>query len=91
MSKGTIVTLSVVGAIVLLTIIVVSWGFGIVNGEVRLANRYEAQFNVRETTLDTMRKTLMNQFKVTKEFADKFIASATAVSEGRKGVLASWT
>lgn len=85
MSKGTIVALCSVGAILLLVIIGISWYFGIINGEVRLANRYDAQFNVRETSLDTMRKTLMNQFKVTQEYADKFIAVVSEQAEGRKG------
>jgi hypothetical protein len=77
--------LGVVGAVILLAIIAIVWYFGIVNGEVRLSTRYDAQFNVRETTLDKMRKTLMNQYGVTRESADKVIAAIAAQTEGRKG------
>lgn len=85
MSKKTIVGLSIAGAFLLLVIIFIGWYFSVVNGEVRLANRYDAQFNVVETTLDTMRKTLMNQYKITKESADQVIRAVMAQTEGRKG------
>ena len=85
MSRGLIAGLIVAGVVVLLAVVMISWYFSITNGEVRLANRYEAQFNVRETTLDTMRKVLMNQYTVTKEFADNFIAVVAMQSKGREG------
>jgi hypothetical protein len=82
-------TLVVVGSVVTLAIFVavVAIGcVGIINTEVKLANRYEAQFNVVETTLDNMRKTIMNQHKCTKEWADKFIAVVSKQAEGRSGM-----
>lgn len=85
MSKGSIIALSVVGSVVLFIIISICWICGIYNGEVRIANRYDAQSNVVETTLDTMRKDLMNKFKVTKQFAEDFIKVATVQSGGRSG------
>jgi len=63
------------------------WAVGIKNGEITLANRYDAQFNVVETTLDTMRKTIMNQHNCTKEWADKFIAVVVAQASGRAGMV----
>jgi len=88
MSKGSIVSLGIVGVIVLLLICIISWFIGVKNGEITLANRYEAQFNVVETTLDTMRKTIMNQTKCTREWAEKFIAVVMAQAAGRSGVVA---
>ena len=85
MSKSAIVKLSVVGVLVLFAIIGIFWAVGVYNTEVELANRFDAQFNEVETSLDTMRKTLMTQYKVTKEYADKFIQSVSMQSEGRKG------
>jgi len=61
------------------------WYFSIINGEVSLANRYDAQFKVRETSLDKMHKVLESQYGLTKESADQFIRSVTAATEGRKG------
>lgn len=61
------------------------WVLGTYNGEARLRIRYEAQTKVVETTLDNMRKTLMNQYKVSKEFADTFIKCVAMQAEGRKG------
>jgi hypothetical protein len=85
MSKKSIIGLSIVGAVILLTIVGISWIFSVYNGEVRLRNAYESQFNVREVVMDKMRKTLMAQFKVSKESADMFIESVAAGASGRKG------
>lgn len=61
------------------------WVVSIYNGEVKLSNRYDAQYNIIETTLDNMRKDLINKFKVTRQFADDFIKVAASQSQGRQG------
>ena len=85
MGKGALICIIGTAVVALLVVIAISWAVAIYNTEVRLANRYDAQFNEVETSLDTMRKTIMNQFKVTREFADKFIQSVAMQTEGRKG------
>jgi hypothetical protein len=91
MSKGLIVGLSLAGLFLLTVIGIGCWYVGVKNTEVTLANRYDAQFNVVETTLDTMRKTIMNQTKCTREWADKFLAVVMAQASGRSGVVAGNT
>lgn len=85
MSKGMLVGLGIAVMLVAMVAIGVGWYFSVCNGEVRLANRYDAQFNVVETSLDTMRKTIMNQHNCTKEWADKFIAVVAQQASGRGG------
>ena len=58
---------------------------GIFNTQIALSNRYDAQANVVETTLDTMRKTIINQHNCTKEWADNFIKVVMAQASGRGG------
>jgi len=89
MSKGTLV---VIVGVVVLGVVGISWQLwrmNVVKGEIALANRYEAQSNVVETTLDTMRKTIMNQHTCTKEWADKFIAVVAEQVKGRPGKVTS--
>ena len=88
MSKGLIITLVMFGIVALFGISVISWYVGTKNTEITLSNRYEAQKNVVETTLDTMRKTIMNQTKCTREWADKFLTVVMAQASGRSGVVA---
>lgn len=85
MKKGCIICSGVFGIIFLFFVICISTYFSIVNTEVSLRKQYEAQQNVVETTMDKMRKAIMNENKVTKDWADKFIQSVVAQSEGRKG------
>lgn len=85
MKKGCIICGGVFGIIFLFFVICISTYFSIVNTEVSLRKQYEAQQNVVETTMDKMRKAIMNENKVTKDWADKFIQSVVAQSEGRKG------
>ena len=91
MSKSLIVMLVILGIVALFGVSVVSWYIGTKNTEITLANRYEAQMNVVETTLDTMRKTIMNQTKCTREWADKFLAVVMAQASGRSVVVAGNT
>ena len=85
MSKGAIVALVVVGLILITAIWGFVWTMGVKSTEVGLKNRYLAQDKVRETCMDGMRKTLMNEFKVNQMFADSFLKVVTATTEGRKG------
>ena len=88
MSKGTLVGISLVVMLALAFGCWTFWKMDVVKGEIVLANRYDAQFNVVETTLDTMRKTIMNQHKCTEEWAEKFIQVVTQQSAGRPGAFA---
>ncbi|MFW6121981.1 MAG: hypothetical protein ACOC80_13950 [Petrotogales bacterium] len=85
MSKGTIVGIGVIGVSVIIALSLIAWIMGIYNTEIELSNSYDAQFNTVETTLDTMRKTIMNQYKVNQDYADKFIQVVSQQTEGRKG------
>ena len=85
MQKSIIVKIASVGIVMLVLVMIVEYAVSINNTEIELRNRYDAQFNVVETTLDKMRKDLMNQYKLTKEFADKFIQVVNVQSKGRKG------
>lgn len=85
MSKTTLVMLIVLGLLVVFGLSFFFWTMGIKRTENVLAKRYSAQENVVETTLDKMRKTLINQFKVKESFANDFIKVVAAQAEGRKG------
>ena len=89
MSKGTLISISLVVVIALIFGSWLMWKMGVMKQEIALSNRYEAQFNVVETTLDTMRKTIMNQHKCTKEWAEKFIAVVSEQAKGRPGAVAA--
>ena len=85
MSKGTVVVISIVVLLVLGFGCWTMWKMGVVKGEIALSNRYDAQFRVVETTLDTMRKTIKNIHTCTDEWADKFIAVVAEQVKGRPG------
>lgn len=89
MSKTALVLVCLIIIVLLVLGSWVLWKMGVAKQEITLANRYEAQFNVVETTLDTMRKTIMNQHKCTKEWADKFIAVVAEQVKGRPGPVAA--
>ena len=81
--------MSVVLVLLLLVVVCVFfWTIGIKRTEVQLRMRYEAQSNVVETSLDNMRKVIMNQHKCTKEWADRFIAVVAEQVKGRPGAVA---
>lgn len=61
------------------------WYVSVVNTEISLRTQYNAQAKSRETSLDKMKKVLLNQYKVTGEFADAFVKTVQAQAEGRKG------
>lgn len=85
MKKGCLIGAVVFGVFFLFVIICIGSYFSICNTEVSLRKQFEAQQNVVETTMDKMRKVVMNEGKLTREYADKFIQSVVAQSEGRKG------
>lgn len=85
MKNKTIVAWSSLVIFVVLVFSIVVWIFSIINTEISLRYQYEATQNQVETTLDKMRKLIMNEYKVTKDFADAFIQVVQAQSEGRKG------
>lgn len=83
--NGKLMGLMIAAGVLGLIMIIGIWIAGVFNGEIALANRYDAQFNVVETTLDTMRKTIMNQHNCSKEWADKFIQVVALQASGRGG------
>lgn len=88
MSKGMIfgiIGAVVVGISLICAIFIGCWIFSIYNGEIALRTRFEKQENVVESTMDNMRKTLMNQYSVSKEFAETFIKVSATVASGRSG------
>ena len=85
MSKGTVVAIVAVVIVLIAGVSWQLWRMNVTKGEIVLNNRYDAQANVVETTLDTMRKTIMNQHTCTKEWADQFIAVVAKQAEGRPG------
>lgn len=80
------IVLIIVGCLVLFGgCSVIGTVINIKNTNVELSMRYEAQKKMVETTLDKMRKDLVNQYQVSNEFAETFIKVAAANAEGRKG------
>lgn len=85
MKVGLIIGGAVFGLLFFTVVGLIGWYMNVVNTEIGLSNRYDGQLNVVETQLDTMRKILKNKYKLTTEYADKFIAVVQANAEGRKG------
>ena len=85
MSKAMIVFLSVMGVGFVTVCILAMTMLGWMNTANGLEKRYTAQQMVVETTMDNMRKTLMSQYAVSKDFADTFIKVVAMNAEGRKG------
>lgn len=88
MSKRKMVGIGIGVVVVLMILLAVFGTIRIINTEIGLSNRFVAQLNVVETSLDTMRKTIMNQHNCTKEWADRFIAVVTEQAKGRSGAMA---
>ena len=85
MNKALIIGGGIVASMFVLALVGVIWTISIFNGEVRLHTKFDAQKNVVESTMDTMRKVLMNQYQVNKDFADTFVKCVAMQAEGRKG------
>ena len=88
MSKGTVVMIAVVVLALVTGVSWQLWRMNVEKGQISLSNRYDAQFRVVETTLDTMRKTIKNIHTCTDEWADKFIATVAEQVKGRPGKVA---
>jgi hypothetical protein len=82
---GMMIGGSVVAIVVAFALVCLFWYMGISNTEQGLRIKYEAQTKVVETTMDNMKKTLINQFKVNSQFAETFIKCMATQAEGRKG------
>ena len=63
----------------------VTWQMNAKKGEIGLATRYEAQFNVVESTLFKMRASIKNIHACNDEWADKFIKVVEMQASGRGG------
>ena len=83
MNKGLIagIGILIVGFIfTLFTLFIV-----IYNNEIALRNRFNAQKMVVENTMDNMRKTLINNYKINSEFSETFIKVVLGTASGRSG------
>ena len=83
--KKTIVAASIIVLSLVVTLFLWIWTMNVNKGQIKLSNGYDAQVNVVETTMDNMRKTLMNDFKVQRNFADDFIKVVASQASGRTG------
>ena len=73
------------GVAVLAIIITIFWYFGVVNGEISLRNRFEAQESKIETSHDNMWKTIKQKYKIQGNYEDTFKEGLLAVASGRSG------
>jgi len=85
MKTLTAVSLSLVILLFVGSFTIALYFMGTLNTQNGLAVRYQAQTKVVETTMDTMRKTLMNQYGVHKDVADTFIKVAALKAGGHSG------
>lgn len=85
MNKAIVIGIAIFAMGMVCIVSMALWFFSMTNGEVRLRTKYEMQQKVVETSLDNMRKTLINQYNVSSEFAETFIKVATANASGRAG------
>lgn len=86
-SWGVLALVSVVVLAVVMAIGVMFWQMSVKKGEIGLATRYDAQFNVVETSLFKMRTAIKNIHACTDEWADKFIKVVAMQAQGRSGVV----
>ena len=80
MKTGMLVVLAVGLLAVVFGLGIVFWQMNAKKGEIGLATRYDAQFNVVESTLFKMRASIKND-----EWADKFIKVVEMQASGRGG------
>lgn len=76
MSKGKWILLGAVVLVAIVSLWAWMWTNGVYNTEIKLNRGYQASENAVETSMDTMRKVIMNQHTCTKEWADNFIKHA---------------
>ena len=63
MNKSGWIMIGIVVLVLVAMVVAFFWTMNVKKGEIVLVNEYDAQSNTVETTLDGMRKTLINQFK----------------------------
>ena len=68
----------------LIGMVYLSWTTSVMNNEVRLSKRYEAQQNVVETSIFKMRSVIKNILNCKDDYADNFIAVVAEQSKGRQ-------
>jgi hypothetical protein len=85
MKSGMLAVLAVGVLAVVVGIGFVTWQMNAKKGEIGLATRYEAQFNVVESTLFKMRASIKNIHACNDEWADKFIKVVEMQASGRGG------
>ena len=85
MNKNILIAIGAVVVVLVMVACLFIWRMNIQKTQIALNNRYEAQSNEMQTSLNTMRTTIVNQLKCTREFADKFIAVVAKQAEGRTG------
>ena len=85
MSKGLIIGIGVAIVVAVYLICIAFWTMSVNKTEIDMATVLDGQTNVVETSMDNMINTIVNQFKVNKQFAKDFIAVAAAQSSGRAG------
>jgi hypothetical protein len=73
------------GVAALFLLIMVMWYFGVVNDEIALRNRFEAQESKIETSHDDMWKVIKQKYQVKGDFEDTFKEGLKAVASGRQG------
>ena len=85
MNKSLLVIISVAVLIVVVFMGLFLWKNGVIKTEIDLSNHYDSQFNVVETSFDTMRNTIMNIMNCTREHANKVAQIVALQKEGREG------
>lgn len=83
------------GCALIIAIMMIVWGVGISNGEIKLRNKITAKVDVIDAYYDKMWKTIKQQAGVTEEYKESFKEIYPALMEGRysgdnKGKLMLW-
>jgi hypothetical protein len=94
-SLGLKLGLAVVGFGVIIGIMLIVWGVGVSNGEIKLRNKIVAKVDVIDAYYDKMWKTIKQQAGCTDEYKSAFKEIYPALMEGRysgdnKGKLMLW-
>lgn len=87
MSKGLIVTLSIIGAIVLAVIIFVSWGTGVYDKAVGLQEGVNAEWSDVQATYQRRADLVPNLVATVKGAADNEKTILTQVTQARAGIV----
>jgi hypothetical protein len=85
MSKNLIIGLSVGAVMFIFMLSVILWGFSVMNTEISLRVRYEAQNKKIETSFDKVWKTISQQYQIKGDYEQTFKEGLRALSSGREG------